>query len=75
MGRHDLILDDLGHSELHAGLLARAAAVGMAASPARLHVQQPSQDVSRPTRHGAVPIRWLGMVDVFSAEGLVRARV
>eukprot|EP00969_Alexandrium_andersonii_P072329 3191184-Alexandrium_andersonii.AAC.1 len=33
MDRHGLVLDDLGRSELHAGLLARTAAIRMDAEP------------------------------------------
>eukprot|EP00969_Alexandrium_andersonii_P166141 7341043-Alexandrium_andersonii.AAC.1 len=47
----------------------------MAASPARLHVQQPCQDVSRPPRNGAAPVRRLGVVDVLSEDGPARVCV
>eukprot|EP00969_Alexandrium_andersonii_P126446 5589483-Alexandrium_andersonii.AAC.1 len=47
----------------------------MAASPARLRVQRPCQDVSRPARYGAVPVCRLGVVDVFSEDGLACVRV
>eukprot|EP00969_Alexandrium_andersonii_P051998 2283918-Alexandrium_andersonii.AAC.1 len=75
MDRHDLILDDLGCSELHTGLLARTAALRTVASPARLHVRQPRQNVPRAALHGAAPICELGVVNVLSEEGLVGGRV
>eukprot|EP00969_Alexandrium_andersonii_P084790 3739851-Alexandrium_andersonii.AAC.1 len=75
MDRHGLKLDDLGRSELHAGFLARAATLLMAVGPARLRVQQPCQNVSGATRHGAVPICRLGVVDVLSEDGLARVCV
>eukprot|EP00969_Alexandrium_andersonii_P098799 4359505-Alexandrium_andersonii.AAC.1 len=47
----------------------------MAAGPARLHVQQPRQNVSRPVRHRTAPVCRLGVVDVLSENGLARVRV
>eukprot|EP00969_Alexandrium_andersonii_P039874 1747485-Alexandrium_andersonii.AAC.1 len=45
----------------------------MAASPARLRVQEPRRNIPRTARRGAVPICGLGVVAVFSEEGLVSA--
>eukprot|EP00969_Alexandrium_andersonii_P063472 2795398-Alexandrium_andersonii.AAC.1 len=47
----------------------------MAAGSARLRVQQPGQDVTRPARHRAVPVCRLGVVDVLSEDGFVSVRV
>eukprot|EP00969_Alexandrium_andersonii_P299620 13246245-Alexandrium_andersonii.AAC.1 len=47
----------------------------MAASPGRLRVQQPRQNVSRAARDGPVPVSRLGVVDVLSEDGLVRVCV
>eukprot|EP00969_Alexandrium_andersonii_P099890 4406308-Alexandrium_andersonii.AAC.1 len=47
----------------------------MAAGPARLHTQQPRQNVSRPARDRTVPVCRLGVVDVLPENALMRVCV